>query len=117
MDVPTMKQFRNLVEDVRNNEEMLVILENLVIPQPPPPIRGDECEKCGVLVPVEDLTECLKLLSRARICLLRVRDPPLDVRPEFGIGNLRFPATLKAIDQFMAKIGYEHDPSETDEVG
>ena len=72
----------------------------------------NDAEDLGdILVPVEDLTECLGLLCRARACILATAEIPL--RPE----TVSFPKTLRAIEEFMERVGHKHDPSAIDEVG
>jgi hypothetical protein len=104
------ERVESIAHGLEEHDNRLRRLEALVLD---PSERAEEEGPCGLLVPVEDLTEALKVLHRARGCLLQAS---FSSEPEFE-WHPRFPKTLKAIDQLMAKMGYEHDPSETDEVG
>jgi len=92
--VSTSKNVDALAARVSNLEERTL---------PPADRWGDEDEKeaSGVLVPIEELTEALAVLDRARACIIATAEIPMRLE------TVRFPKTLKAIDRLFHKVGYD----------
>jgi len=101
MEVPSMAQFDEMKKMVLDalkagaeNRERLKILE----------VSRNHTGGGGV--PQEVLSDALFLLTKARACLMLA---------ETEVGDLRFPNTINAIEDFMVAVGGKYDKNKAEE--